>query len=152
MFTKTGTPYIDNLNCIALTSRLHLDVGGYDYRPDIGYGPPGFHPAFYTVPQNLDSGINARRARIGVIGTFQADWVYSLIYDMGGSSDGFTSSYYWVQGQPFWHHLHHRIAAGPYHVRNPDRLFELPGLEGQLQRPPLECRDRRRLQRHLLQP
>jgi phosphate-selective porin OprO and OprP len=24
----------DNLNCIALTSRLHFDVGGYDYRPD----------------------------------------------------------------------------------------------------------------------
>jgi hypothetical protein len=23
----------DQLNCIALTSRLHLDVGGYNYRP-----------------------------------------------------------------------------------------------------------------------
>ena len=44
------------------------------------------------MPQNLDSGINARRARIGVIGTFMVDWVYSLIYDMGGSSDGFSSS------------------------------------------------------------
>jgi hypothetical protein len=91
VWTKTGTPYIDNLNCIAITSRLHVDVGGYDYRPNIGYGLTT-HPAFYTVPQNLDSGINARRARIGVIGTFQADWVYSLIYDMGGSTDGFGSS------------------------------------------------------------
>jgi phosphate-selective porin OprO/OprP len=44
------------------------------------------------VPQELDSGVNARRARFGVIGTFQSDWVYSLIYDLGGSSDGFSSS------------------------------------------------------------
>jgi phosphate-selective porin OprO/OprP len=95
MWTKTGVPYIDNLNCIALTSRLHLDVGGYDYRPntrpDLAAVPLSSAPPF-TVPQNLDSGINARRARIGVIGTFMADWVYSLVYDMGGSSDGFGSS------------------------------------------------------------
>ena len=91
MFTKTGTPYIDNLNCIALTSRLHLDVGGYDYRPNAPFDV--HHPTVdWTVPQNLDSGVNARRARIGVIGTFEADWVYSLIYDLGGSSDGFGSS------------------------------------------------------------
>ena len=45
------------------------------------------------MPQDLDSGINARRARFGVIGTFQSDWVYSLIYDMGGSSDGFSSTF-----------------------------------------------------------
>jgi phosphate-selective porin OprO/OprP len=91
MWTKTGPAYVDNLNRVSFTSRLHFDVGGYDYRPNIGYGLLT-HPAFYTVPQNLDSGVNARRARIGLIGTFQADWVYSLIYDMGGSSDGFTSS------------------------------------------------------------
>ena len=91
MWTKTGTPYIDNLNCIALTSRLHFDVGGYDYRPNARFDV--HNPTIdWTVPQNLDSGVNARRARIGVIGTFQADWVYSLIYDLGGSSDGFGSS------------------------------------------------------------
>ena len=46
VWTKTGTPYIDNLNCIVITSRLHVDVGGYDYRPNIGYGLTT-HPAFY---------------------------------------------------------------------------------------------------------
>jgi phosphate-selective porin OprO/OprP len=90
MWTKTGTAYVDNLNCIALTSRLHVDVGGYDY-PPTPFNP--LHPSIpWTVPQNLDDGINARRARIGVIGTFQGDWVYSLIFDLGGSSDGFGNS------------------------------------------------------------
>ena len=69
----------DNLNCISLTSRIHLDVGGYDYRPN----------TFATVPQKLDTGVNARRARIGVLGTFMGDWNYALIYDFGGSADGF---------------------------------------------------------------
>src|SRR4051812_15934661 len=69
----------DGRNCIALTSRLHLDVGGYSYHPD----------TLATVPQHLDSGFNARRARIGVLGTFMSDWNYALIYDFGGSSDGF---------------------------------------------------------------
>jgi len=69
----------DNQNCIAVTSRLHLDVGGYSYSPNT----PG------TVPQKLDSGVNARRARIGVLGTFMGDWNYALVYDFGGSSDGF---------------------------------------------------------------
>jgi phosphate-selective porin OprO/OprP len=69
----------DGENCISLTSRLHFDVGGYDYRPN---GPA-------TSPQKLDSGENVRRARIGVLGKFLGDWNYALIYDFGGSSDGF---------------------------------------------------------------
>ena len=69
----------DGLNCIALTSRLHLDVGGYSYSPNTAA----------TSPQHLDDGVNARRARIGVLGTFLGDWNYALIYDFGGSSDGF---------------------------------------------------------------
>jgi phosphate-selective porin OprO/OprP len=69
----------DQLNCISLTSRLHLDVGGYNYRPATSS----------TAVQELDDGINARRARIGVLGTFMGDWNYALIYDFGGSSDGF---------------------------------------------------------------
>jgi phosphate-selective porin OprO and OprP len=68
----------DNLNCIAITSRLHLDVGGYWYHPNTAA----------TVPQNLNNGVNARRSRIGVLGTFMGDWNYALIYDFGGSSDG----------------------------------------------------------------
>ena len=72
----------DEQNCIALTSRLHFDAGGYDYRPN----------TTATVPQRLDDGVNARRARIGVIGKFLGDWDYALIYDFAGSSDGFAST------------------------------------------------------------
>src|SRR5713226_9394810 len=69
----------DDQNCIAITSRVHFDVGGYDYRPDVAA----------TVPQRLDDGANVRRARIGLIGKVFGDWNYALIYDFGGASDGF---------------------------------------------------------------
>lgn len=69
----------DQQNCVAITSRVHWDVGGYDYRPNTAG----------TVPQKLDSGENLRRARIGVVGKFFGDWNYALIYDFGGSDDGF---------------------------------------------------------------
>ena len=72
----------DNLNCVAITSRLHFDGGGYDYRPNTAA----------TTPQRLDDGVNVRRARIGVIGKFMGDWDYALIYDFGGASDGFAST------------------------------------------------------------
>src|SRR6266850_2042314 len=72
----------DDRNCIAITSRMHFDGGGYDYHPNT--------PA--TVPQRLDNGVNVRRARIGVIGKFMEDWNYALIYDFGGSSDGFAGT------------------------------------------------------------
>jgi len=72
----------DNRNCIAITSRVHFDGGGYDYHPNT--------PA--TVPQRLDNGVNLRRARIGVLGKFMEDWNYALIYDFGGSSDGFAGT------------------------------------------------------------
>jgi phosphate-selective porin OprO/OprP len=39
----------DNLNCVSITSRLHFDVGAYDYRPNTAA----------TNPQSLDDGINA---------------------------------------------------------------------------------------------
>jgi phosphate-selective porin OprO/OprP len=69
----------DEQNCVAITSRVHWDVGGYDYRPNTAA----------TVPQKLDSGENLRRARIGIIGKFFGDWNYALIYDFGGTADGF---------------------------------------------------------------
>ena len=68
----------DNQNCISITSRVHFDAGGYDFRPNTTNGP-----------QRLDDGVNVRRARIGVLGKFMGDWNYALIYDFGGSSDGF---------------------------------------------------------------
>jgi phosphate-selective porin OprO and OprP len=72
----------DGRNCVAITSRVHFDVGGYNYRPNTAA----------TTPQRLDDGVNVRRARIGVIGKFMDDWDYALIYDFGGSSDGFAST------------------------------------------------------------
>src|SRR6266700_761615 len=72
----------DNQNCVSLTSRVHFDAGGYDYRPNTAA----------TAPQRLDDGVNLRRARIGVLGKFMGDWNYALIYDFGGSSDGFAST------------------------------------------------------------
>jgi phosphate-selective porin OprO/OprP len=69
----------DQQNCVAITSRIHWDVGGYDFRPNTAG----------NVPQKLDSGENLRRARIGVVGKFFGDWNYALIYDFGGTSDGF---------------------------------------------------------------
>jgi Phosphate-selective porin O and P len=69
----------DDQNCVSITSRLHFDAGGYDYRPNTAA----------TVPQHLNDGVNARRARIGVLGKFAGDWNYALIYDFAGSSDGF---------------------------------------------------------------
>jgi phosphate-selective porin OprO/OprP len=68
----------DEQNCIALASRVHVDLGGYRYRPD----------SAATVPQGLDSGVNVRRARIGVLGTFMGDWNYNLSFEFGSSSDG----------------------------------------------------------------
>ncbi|WFU38169.1 OprO/OprP family phosphate-selective porin [Bradyrhizobium sp. CB82] len=72
----------DEQNCVAITSRVHWDVGGYDYRPNTAA----------TVPQKLDSGENVRRARIGVAGKFFNDWNFALVYDFGGSADGFGGS------------------------------------------------------------
>ena len=54
----------DQQNCVAITGRMHFDIGGYDYHPNTAS----------TVPQRLDDGINVRRARIGVTGKFLSDW------------------------------------------------------------------------------
>ncbi|WP_369721883.1 OprO/OprP family phosphate-selective porin [Bradyrhizobium sp. LLZ17] len=69
----------DEANCVAITGRVHWDVGGYDYRPNTAA----------TLPQRLDSGENLRRARIGLAGKFFNDWNFALVYDFGGTSDGF---------------------------------------------------------------
>lgn len=69
----------DEQNCVSIVSRIHFDGGGYDYHPN----------SAFTNPQKLDNGVNVRRARIGVLGKFFGDWNYALVYDFGGSSDGF---------------------------------------------------------------
>ncbi|YBW38145.1 porin [Nitrobacter sp. TKz-YC01] len=78
---KGGSPRFctaDGFNCVGITGRLHFDVGGYNYTPN----------SAATVPQDLQDGVNARRARIGIVGKFARDWTYALIGEFGGSQDG----------------------------------------------------------------
>lgn len=77
---QNGRPTIssaDGQNTLAITGRLHFDVGAYDFQP----------ASKATSPQALHSGVNARRARLGVTGKFFGDWGYNLIFDLGGSTD-----------------------------------------------------------------
>jgi len=81
VLTPANAPGIcsaDDANCIYLTSRLHFDVGNY----------LSVHPQTPTGPHSLTSGVNARRARIGVLGKFMADWNYAFVADFGGTTDG----------------------------------------------------------------
>ncbi|HUK61174.1 MAG TPA: porin [Stellaceae bacterium] len=79
---RFGIESADGNYSIALTGRLHLDTGGY----------VNYHQASHsTTPADLNSGVNARRARLGVVGKFAGDWNYTFIYDFGGSSDSFNS-------------------------------------------------------------
>jgi phosphate-selective porin OprO/OprP len=69
----------DGQNSISLTGRLHFDAGDYlNVSPSSAKG---------SVANNLNSGVNLRRGRIGVVGKIMGDWNYGLIYDFGGSND-----------------------------------------------------------------
>ncbi|HLJ65466.1 MAG TPA: porin [Stellaceae bacterium] len=73
----------DGQTSIQLTSRLQFDVGDYlDVTPQ----------SASSVPSTLQSGVNARRARLGIVGKFYGDWDYALVYDFGGSADSLTNS------------------------------------------------------------
>jgi phosphate-selective porin OprO/OprP len=74
---RPGVCSADGENCIELTSRVHFDLANY----------LSVHPQQSTGPHSLTDGVNARRARIGVLGKFFNDWSYALIYDFGGSTD-----------------------------------------------------------------
>lgn len=77
---RFGIESADGRNAIFLTGRLHLDAGDYlDYQPG----------SRFAAVQDLNSGVNARRARIGVVARYASDWDFNLIYDLGGSGDGF---------------------------------------------------------------
>jgi phosphate-selective porin OprO/OprP len=68
----------DGQYSIGLTGGIQGDVGYY----------PGFSAQSRVVgPQDLNSGFNARRARIGVTGKATDQFVYTFIYDGGNSSD-----------------------------------------------------------------
>ena len=79
---RPGICTADLQNCIELTSRLHIDLGDY----------LNVHPQQSTGPHSLTSGIDARRARIGVLGKFAGDWNYALTFDFGGSTDAAPTS------------------------------------------------------------
>jgi phosphate-selective porin OprO/OprP len=77
---RFGIESADGRNAIFLTGRLHFDVADYlDYKPG----------SRFAAVQDLNSGVNARRARLGVVGRFMSDWDFNFIYDLGGSGDGF---------------------------------------------------------------
>ena len=79
---RPGWASADGQNSIQVTSRVQLDVGDY-----LNYDKDGS-----GSPSKLDSGFNARRARIGLLGKFMGDFNYGLIFDAGGSSDGLPST------------------------------------------------------------
>jgi phosphate-selective porin OprO and OprP len=65
-------------NTVELFGRLQVDTGGY----------AGYSPAPMTLDRKgLSEGIDLRRARIGVIGTFMSDWHYAFVYDFGNTAD-----------------------------------------------------------------
>ena len=65
-------------NTVELFGRLQIDTGGYT----------NYTPAPMTLDRKgLSDGIDLRRARFGVIGTFMTDWHYAFVYDFGNSSD-----------------------------------------------------------------
>jgi phosphate-selective porin OprO and OprP len=82
---RFGLESADKRNSIYLTGRLHFDVGDY-----LNYDPQS--KKFASV-QDLNSGVNARRARLGIVGKFAGDWAYALIADFGGSTDVGGPSY-----------------------------------------------------------
>jgi len=59
------------------TGRLHFDMGDY-----VNYSKQSSS----TTPNNLQSGVKARRARLGVQGTIDKDFGYAFIMDFGGST------------------------------------------------------------------
>ena len=74
---RPGISSADGQNTIELTGRLHFDIADY----------LSVHPQTPTGQHSLTSGVNARRARLGVLGKFMGDWNYAFILDFGGSSD-----------------------------------------------------------------
>jgi phosphate-selective porin OprO and OprP len=75
---RPGFSSADGQNTIELTSRLHFDIADY----------LKVQPQLATAQHSLTSGVDARRARIGVLGKFFGDWNYTLIAEFGGSTDG----------------------------------------------------------------
>ncbi len=81
----------DAQNTVELTGQLNIDTGGYAGYHQVTPGSGQLGKAG-LVNQGLASGINFRRARIGVQGIFLGDWAYRIQYDLGGTSDGYSNN------------------------------------------------------------
>ena len=58
--------------------QLHFDAGDYvSYHPELKA----------TSPHDLNSGVNARRARIGLLGKFAGDWDFHLRLSISAAQD-----------------------------------------------------------------
>jgi phosphate-selective porin OprO/OprP len=85
---KLSVETADGRYSVSLTGRVHFDLGGY----------PSFKPDNTAVgTQTLSSGVNARRARIGVSGRAGGVWTYQFLYDGGSSQDSTASGVEWAQ-------------------------------------------------------
>lgn len=84
-----GMTSANGANSVAIIARLQVDGGDYLHVAPQG-GAKGAGPGSSPTSE-LDSGVNARRARLGIGGTFMTDWAYRLIYDFGASSDSVTT-------------------------------------------------------------
>jgi len=67
----------DGQYAIGFSGNLQIDLGAYDIRPG----------SAAVAPQTLANGLNARRARIGVVGSAPGGWGFAFVYDAGNSSD-----------------------------------------------------------------
>jgi len=72
----------DGQYSLSVTGRIHADVGSY-----VSVSPK----SKITSPQNLNSGFNVRRARIGVTGKAAGDFTYQFVADVGGTTDQLTA-------------------------------------------------------------
>lgn len=70
---------------MAPTGRIHFDVGGFiNQKAEAATGPG-------TPGSKLSSGVNARRARLGITGKAMGDFTYTLILDAGGGGGDATA-------------------------------------------------------------
>jgi phosphate-selective porin OprO/OprP len=85
---KMALESADGQYSIGLTGRVHFDTGAYlTYDLDNPVVGPAGTASGVAAPNRLSSGVNARRARIGVSGKLAGNWTYQFIYDGGNSQD-----------------------------------------------------------------
>ncbi len=72
---------------IGPTGRIHFDVGGFVNQVPEGTTGPGT-----KAGGRLSSGVNVRRARLGVTGRAMGDFTYTLILDAGGGGGDSTAA------------------------------------------------------------